>query len=85
MVEAITGFAHRMGARVVAEGIETFDELRTLIDLNVDFGQGYLIAEPAATPSNPAPEVRSFIQRAAAANRARWWRRRAPLMSPRSW
>ncbi|MGK2964576.1 MAG: EAL domain-containing protein [Tepidiformaceae bacterium] len=71
MVEAITGFAHRMGARVVAEGIETFDELRTLIDLNVDFGQGYLIAEPAATPSNPAPEVRAFIERAASANRAR--------------
>ncbi|MEC7525285.1 MAG: EAL domain-containing protein [Myxococcota bacterium] len=36
-----------LGARVVAEGIETVDELRVVIDAGVHYGQGYLLARPA--------------------------------------
>lgn len=34
------------GIKVIAEGIETEAELVTLIDLNVDYGQGYFIGYP---------------------------------------
>jgi EAL domain-containing protein (putative c-di-GMP-specific phosphodiesterase class I) len=37
-------------ARVVAEGVETLDELKCIRDLGVDFAQGYLLARPAAPP-----------------------------------
>jgi EAL domain-containing protein (putative c-di-GMP-specific phosphodiesterase class I) len=33
-------------ARVVAEGIETVDELHAVIDAGVQYGQGYLLAKP---------------------------------------
>ncbi len=36
-----------LGARVVAEGIETEDEFRAISDTGAHFGQGYLFAKPA--------------------------------------
>jgi len=39
-----------LGARVVAEGIETADELASVRDLGVHYAQGYLLARPAAPP-----------------------------------
>lgn len=36
-----------MGAKVVAEGIETALELKIVVESGVDFGQGYYIARPA--------------------------------------
>ena len=41
-----------LGASVVAEGIETADELRAIQDCGAHFGQGYLLAKPGpAMPS----------------------------------
>ena len=34
--------------RIVAEGIETEQELATLRQLGIPFGQGYLLGRPAA-------------------------------------
>ncbi len=42
---AITSLAHNLGVEVVAEGIETPDQLAQLIALECDYGQGYLFAE----------------------------------------
>jgi EAL domain-containing protein (putative c-di-GMP-specific phosphodiesterase class I) len=42
-----------LDAKVVAEGIETRDELYAVIDCGVHYGQGYLLARPA----NPVPDV----------------------------
>ena len=39
-----------LGATVVAEGVETVDELRCVRDLGVTFVQGYLLARPACPP-----------------------------------
>ena len=47
LVESLVRFAHRTGAAVCAEGIETQDELVVLADLDVTYGQGYVIARPA--------------------------------------
>ena len=44
---ALTLFAGQTGAQVVAEGIETRDELECLRDLGVSLGQGYHLGRPA--------------------------------------
>ncbi len=46
VVSAIIAMAHRMGIRVVAEGVETEQQLKCLAELNCDEIQGYLISRP---------------------------------------
>jgi EAL domain-containing protein (putative c-di-GMP-specific phosphodiesterase class I) len=53
LVAAIVRLCSDLGARVVAEGIETLDELRASQDAGAQFGQGYLLARPGF----PAPAV----------------------------
>lgn len=43
---ALTSFAHRTGAVVVAEGVESHEEHAALQEVGVDLGQGYLYAVP---------------------------------------
>ncbi|MGD0862451.1 MAG: EAL domain-containing protein [Candidatus Limnocylindrales bacterium] len=50
LVEAFVSFSRRIGAQVVAEGIENRRDLLALQDREVDFGQGYLLGR-----SNPEP------------------------------
>jgi len=53
LVEAFVSFGRRIGARLVAEGIETRRELAMLTSLGVPLGQGYLLGRPTAEPSEP--------------------------------
>ncbi len=46
LASALISFAEEMGMSIVAEGIETEAELKTLRELGVRFGQGYYLAEP---------------------------------------
>ena len=46
LVVGMRHFARTSGCRLVAEGIETEEELRTLRSLGVEFGQGYWIGRP---------------------------------------
>ena len=46
MVIGMRHFARNAGCRLVAEGIETEDEARTLTSLGVELGQGYLFGHP---------------------------------------
>jgi EAL domain-containing protein (putative c-di-GMP-specific phosphodiesterase class I) len=39
-------FARTAGCRLIAEGVETAEEARTLIGFGVEFGQGYLLGRP---------------------------------------
>ncbi|MGH9087667.1 MAG: sensor domain-containing phosphodiesterase [Acidimicrobiales bacterium] len=48
LVGALAGFAAETGAHVVAEGIETAEELQVLTDLGVSYGQGYFLARPGS-------------------------------------
>jgi diguanylate cyclase (GGDEF)-like protein len=48
LIESFVRFSNRIGATVCAEGIETLDELAALADLDVQWGQGFVIARPAA-------------------------------------
>jgi len=56
LVEAITCFCKKIGARVIAEGIERPEELAYLSAIQVDYAQGYLLAKPSAEP----PRVGEF-------------------------
>jgi EAL domain-containing protein (putative c-di-GMP-specific phosphodiesterase class I) len=47
LAQALVTFAADIGATVVAEGIETEAELRTLRDIGVTCGQGYHLGRPA--------------------------------------
>jgi EAL domain-containing protein (putative c-di-GMP-specific phosphodiesterase class I) len=55
LVEAFVSFGRRIGAELVAEGIETRRELAMLSSLGVQFGQGYLLGRPAGEPALPRP------------------------------
>jgi EAL domain-containing protein (putative c-di-GMP-specific phosphodiesterase class I) len=46
-------FGARIGALLLAEGIERRADLAMLSTLGVDLGQGYLIGKPAAVPAKP--------------------------------
>ena len=52
VVKSLHAVAGRIGAHVIAEGIETEAELRTVRDLGIRFGQGYHFG-PALRPEEP--------------------------------
>jgi len=48
IVEAIISLAHRLEMIVVAEGVETAEQHAILLDMQCEFGQGYLFSKPLA-------------------------------------
>ena len=55
-VRAIINFAHTLGYKVVAEGVETTKEATILKTLNCDYAQGYLYSRPL-----PADEFEALL------------------------
>jgi EAL domain-containing protein (putative c-di-GMP-specific phosphodiesterase class I) len=53
LVEAFVSFGRRIGARLLAEGLEKRTDLARIRELGVDFGQGYLLGRPAPEPDTP--------------------------------
>jgi EAL domain-containing protein (putative c-di-GMP-specific phosphodiesterase class I) len=50
VVRHLVNLCTELGASVVAEGVETLDELKCVRDLGVTYAQGYLLARPASPP-----------------------------------
>jgi len=48
--------AHKLGIKVVAEGIETEQQRKFLLDAGCDYGQGYLFSKPV-----PAEEFEKLL------------------------
>jgi len=48
LCEAIIVMAHKLGIKVIAEGIETQEQCDLLIAAGCDYGQGYLFSRPVA-------------------------------------
>jgi len=46
LCEAIIVMAHKLGVRVIAEGVENDDQARELADAGCDYAQGYLFSMP---------------------------------------
>jgi EAL domain-containing protein (putative c-di-GMP-specific phosphodiesterase class I) len=67
IAEAIIDLAHHLGMDVVAEGVETAEQLTTLKNWGCEYAQGYWIARPAAQEEIETVLVRSqphpYIQR----------------------
>jgi EAL domain-containing protein (putative c-di-GMP-specific phosphodiesterase class I) len=47
LVQLIAELAIKMKSHVIAEGIETEEEYKTLLKLGVEYGQGFLFAKPS--------------------------------------
>ncbi len=58
IVSAVIAMAHNLRLKVVAEGVETLDQIHFLRERDCDEVQGYLISRPI-----PSEEVREFTQR----------------------
>ena len=54
IVRAVVNLGHSMGKKIIAEGIETVEQLATLKDLGVRVGQGYLLSRPLRADQVPA-------------------------------
>lgn len=48
--------------KLIAEGIETIDELKQVIKLKVDYLQGFLLAKPQYLPPRIQEDVIKLIQ-----------------------
>jgi diguanylate cyclase (GGDEF)-like protein len=60
MLRSLGRISEAIDAVMVAEGIETPDDLVVLKDLGVKYGQGYFLARPGA----PFPKLRASVKRA---------------------
>lgn len=54
-LKSIQQIADSSGTLVIAEGVETAAELRTIHDLGIAYGQGYFISRPSPVPPLVAP------------------------------
>lgn len=73
LVECIATACHRLGIRVIAEGIEREQELVTVINMDIALLQGYYLKEPSPTlngdrMSMPLPPRRSYASRCSQEN-----------------
>ncbi len=53
LIETFVTFAQKINSEIIAEGIETPQELKVLMEMGIHYGQGYFLARPA----NPVPAV----------------------------
>jgi EAL domain-containing protein (putative c-di-GMP-specific phosphodiesterase class I) len=61
LVVALVAFGSQIGARVVAEGVETAEQLASLRQAGVRFGQGFHLAWPQALPMDGTPWSRKEL------------------------
>jgi diguanylate cyclase (GGDEF)-like protein len=66
LVESFVRFARDVGATVCAEGIEKLEELEVLADLDVQWGQGYVLARPAPPWAGVSPAAAELCREALA-------------------
>jgi EAL domain-containing protein (putative c-di-GMP-specific phosphodiesterase class I) len=52
LAACMVDFAEQIGTVLVAEGVETREELQVLTDLGVSAGQGYLLGRPSVRPQD---------------------------------
>lgn len=61
IVSNTVSYAHQRGMKVVAEGLETADEVRTVLSLGVDLLQGFFLAMPQVEPGSASEESLAVI------------------------
>lgn len=61
IVRNIVQYAHERGMKIIAEGIETGAEMKKLLELEVDFLQGFYLAKPGAVPPALSEDARLLL------------------------
>ena len=64
LVRNLISYARRKGIAVLAEGVETREEMQTLIGFGIDYLQGFYLGRPSETPQPLAETVRAEIRAA---------------------
>ncbi|HEU5111128.1 MAG TPA: EAL domain-containing protein [Micromonosporaceae bacterium] len=59
VVNAVTAYAERTGASIMATGIETKKHLATARGMGAELGQGYLFGRPGPLPANTTPPAKA--------------------------
>ncbi len=62
LIAGVLDYAHARGILVLAEGVETLQEMRALVLLGVDLLQGYYVAHPGFEPEPIDPDVITAIR-----------------------
>ena len=61
LLETFVTFSKRIGCRILAEGVETAEEMRTVVQLGVDYIQGFFVAKPDFDRKSINPAVSEII------------------------
>lgn len=61
IVENIVAYAHKRGMKIVAEGLETPEEIHAVLELEVDLLQGFYLGRPEPVPKEINPEAVKVI------------------------
>jgi len=61
LLETLLQYARKVGAVVIAEGIEEEADLKTLLHLGIPLGQGFLLARPGYPPPAVAADALTII------------------------
>lgn len=79
LIETFVTFADRIGCYIIAEGIETENELITLIKTGVHYGQGYYLGRPVYPKSVPDNELCANIAKISSHSKQLAWRHSIPV------
>ena len=71
LVENIIGYAHPLGIKIIAEGIESREEAEMMIQLGADYLQGFYLGRPERRATEIPDEISEFIRETAARYRDR--------------
>lgn len=63
MVEVMVNYCKEMNYKLIVEGIETKEELECLIQLGVEYGQGYYLKKPIDNFDDLLPSVKETIKK----------------------
>ena len=66
VLESLVAFSHRIGATVIAEGVESIEDLSALGEFDVDYAQGWLIGRPDVDTKPIDEDVVQMCRRARA-------------------
>jgi len=73
LLKSLVAFASGVDTVLIAEGVESWNELTVLLRLGIRYAQGFLVARPAHTPPRPSAEFEQRRREALHAPHLREW------------
>ncbi len=79
LLETFVTFAEKIGSFIIAEGIETENELRALVNMGIHYGQGYYLCRPVFPKALPGAELCLEIAKLSSRSKQLAWRHSMPV------